>query len=212
VHLREKDFAAAEVAFARALKSDATLNKARVGLGEALVGLGRVNEAIASFEVVLRFDPTDRAARAALNKVKYGDDATLAQRLAELSDAIIKSPTDSSLRLWLGKALAAAGQLEAAKTNFALAVQLDSENAQARYLLGQELARENQFEAAVSHFKRAVELDPNDPEAHFNLGVALARMRRFSEAVEHFEIVLRLDPANKLAREYAEMARSQSKR
>jgi Flp pilus assembly protein TadD len=210
--MRRNNFPDAQRAFTKALKQDPMFHPARVGLAEIFVAQSKTAEAVREYEQVLSFDPSHREARAGLNRLKFGDDATLGRRVTELSEAVSQTPADASLRLLLGKALVANGQLQLAKTNFAAAVQLDPNNAEAHYLLGQELARANQIDAALGHFQKAVELDPNDAEAHLNLGVALARARRFPEALSHFETVLRLAPTNTLARDYANMARAQIRR
>ena len=78
------------------------------------------------------------------------------------------------------------------------AVELDSEDANARVTLGRIYRMARNPEAAVSENKMAIELNPSLAEAYHGLGSSLAHSGRAREAVPYLETAIRLSPRDDL--------------
>ena len=74
------------------------------------------------------------------------------------------------------------------------AVELDSQDAFARYSLGRALTLVREHPAAIPELKSAVELNPSLAQAHYALGMALGTSGRPEEAVAPIETAMRLSP------------------
>ena len=99
-------------------------------------------------------------------------------------------------------AIAARGQVEYWKSNFALwehAVRVTTGNYLAHNNLGVGLADQGQRNEAVFHFSEAVRIKSDYPEAHNNLGLALASQGNISAAISHYSEAVRLRPGFALA-------------
>jgi tetratricopeptide (TPR) repeat protein len=105
--LRAKRYAEAEADYARALAEDATLHPARLGLGEALLGLGRRDAAVECFRAVAAEAEAGRAQAPAADLV-----AKARKRLKELDaagaalDALVDAHVASLIDVagrWAGK-------------------------------------------------------------------------------------------------------------
>ena len=70
-YYRNGNLAEAEKAYRKALSIDPTYLIAKNGLGVVLLESGRVNEAIASFEDILRYKPTNSEVRGNLSFALY---------------------------------------------------------------------------------------------------------------------------------------------
>ncbi len=93
-----------------------------------------------------------------------------------------------------------------ALTQYAEAVRLKPDFAEARYNLGLSYARQGRNAEALTQFTEVVRLRPDSADAHFNLGVALAKSRQFPAAITNFQETLRLDPGNSKAKQFLEQA------
>lgn len=80
------------------------------------------------------------------------------------------------------------------------ALEIDPDNATARYYLATALQRQGRLEDALEHYREALRLQPGRPEIHNNYGVALLADGRREEAVRQFRRAVELDPAHPDAR------------
>ncbi len=74
------------------------------------------------------------------------------------------------------------------------AVELDSQDAFARYALGRALTLVREHQAAIPELETAVELNPSLAQAHYAVGMALGTSGRPQDAVAPIETALRLSP------------------
>ena len=74
------------------------------------------------------------------------------------------------------------------------AVELDRQDAFARYALGRALTLSRQHEAAIPELETAIELNPSFAQAHYALGMALGTSGQPAQAVGHIETAMRLSP------------------
>ena len=167
VFLREQgDIDAAIAHLRKAVQLDAALTAAHAALVEALVEAGRSDEALAHGHALAQAHPDSSAALAMQASACYAQG-----RMEEAVDlyrralAAAKPNPDSMLCLGYGNALFGAGDAPAATKQFARAVELDPQNARARFSLAMSHLRPiyddaDQMEASRRAFARAlVELD-----------------------------------------------------
>jgi Tfp pilus assembly protein PilF len=117
-------------------------------------------------------------------------------------------PADPQIRVDLGMALLKVGQRPEAKAQFAEAVRLQPNFAEAHFCVGLELGKDKDPAGAAAQFAEAVRLKPDLIEARVNLGIALANQYLNHQALDQFEEVLRRDPGNKVALTYAKILRA----
>ena len=79
-----------------------------------------------------------------------------------------------------GQGYLAEGNLEKARIEFANALQISPNNAEARYLMGQVAERLGDLRTAAAMYQGVIEIDPADIEAR----VSLARLYVFSRTPE----------------------------
>ena len=90
--------------------------------------------------------------------------------------------------------LAEQGQLEPAKREYELALELDPKLDEAHYGLGNVLRDEAKFDPAISQYEEALRGDPNNGEYHFRLAETLLRIGHTDEALVELENAVRLSP------------------
>ncbi len=82
----------------------------------------------------------------------------------------------------------------AALASFERAVELDPDDATARYFAGLTLIALERFEDAATHLSRGLALSRDDLDMAFALGVALFNLSRYDQALPHFEAVAAREP------------------
>jgi tetratricopeptide (TPR) repeat protein len=161
--------------------------------GNALVEMGRYEEAEGHFENAIAIKPAHSDARRALAKIhaRRGD---YQSAFSLLGQGLQLRPNDAGLHNAIGATLLELGQLQRAIPWFEKAVELDPEYDEAQdNLAAMDLLRGN-YAKAERHFRQVVEEHPRDAVAHTNLGVAVAEQGRVEEARPHFERALKIDP------------------
>lgn len=78
--------------------------------------------------------------------------------------------------------------------DYAVAIELDPENALAPYNRGNALFDTKQYDRAIADFDAAIELDPDFALAYYNRGLARERKRERAPAAADFRRALSLDP------------------
>ena len=94
----------------------------------------------------------------------------------------------------LGRALAAAGDLDEALAHYEAAVAINPGFAYAQENLGLLLGARGRADEALVHLRMAVARKPRYPEGENNLGNALLRRGNLEEAIPHYRAALALDP------------------
>lgn len=97
---------------------------------------------------------------------------------------------------YLAKAQAsfAAGDYDKARVDVRNALQIDGNNAEARFLFAQLFEREQNWQQMFANLNLAVELDPTLAPARLKLGTLLVANRLFEEAHAEADALLALDP------------------
>lgn len=92
----------------------------------------------------------------------------------------------------LGGLLKEAGNLQGAKINYEIALQIDPNFAVGYYNRGMVLKEIGWFTEAIASYKKAIQLDANYAEAYQNLGVVLLKVGKVPESLEAFRKAISL--------------------
>jgi protein O-mannosyl-transferase len=112
------------------------------------------------------------------------------------SDTARKAPANPDAHYGLALALATAGRLDEAGTEFSEVLRLKPGFAPAQYNWGLALMKAGRETEARAHFDEALRIDPGYADAQDGIGVVLYHEGKLSEAIEHFFEATRLDPNN----------------
>ena len=162
-------------------------------LGNALVELGRLDDALHCYRQALKFAPNH--ARVCLNVGiilrKQGD---LWGAIDFYRKAIASAPNFAEAHYSLGNALLEKGNLDEASISFHRAVEIKPDLAPAYCSLASLLAQQGQWQESIAASQKALALDPTDTTSYWNLGNALAAIGRVSEARTAYERSLAIRP------------------
>jgi tetratricopeptide (TPR) repeat protein len=145
---------------------------AHIGLGLALVRVGKVQEAIGHYEQALRFDPDSLKAHYNLGNalLRVG---RVQEAIGHYEQAVRLEPDYADAHNNLGAALVRQGRLQEAIGHYEQAVSLAPDFAEAQYNLGNALEHAGQVQKAIGHYEQALRLKPDFVQARN----ALARLR-----------------------------------
>jgi protein O-mannosyl-transferase len=170
----------------------------RTNLGAVLEGLGRLDEALAQFEEVVRISPDSARAHTNVGNLllQKGDPA---DAVGHFRKAIAIEPGYTDAHMGLGSALADLGRLEEAEQSHRRAVDLDPQSAGAHFNLANTLYQRGRLAEAVRHYTLTLELEGPSADVHAAIGMACERLGRPGDARAHYEAALRLQPAHAAA-------------
>ena len=182
--LRAERYADAASYFNRILKAFPEDQQARLGLGEAFLGQGHLDQALVVFEQLddeaegqLRIKAVQGQGLVWLRKGDHG------KAKAFLDDAVAKDP--DLWRGWnaLGRLHDGEGEHEAARVAYRRAIEIRPKAAFLHNNLGFSLLASGNPAYAESSLRRALELDPELEVAATNLRLALALQGRYGSAL-----------------------------
>ncbi len=116
------------------------------------------------------------------------------ERIRYLYTKVQLSPYDAQLRVLLGNAYYADGQITKAKEQLHKAVELQPDFAPGHCNLAVALQAHSQFAEARAHYEEALRLDSTLVEAKVGLGVLLCRLDQPAQGVVYLERALEQDP------------------
>jgi tetratricopeptide (TPR) repeat protein len=172
VELARQDFKAALAAFDAALKSAPQYGPALVGRGDALFGLGREAEGLASLEAAVVADP-------GLADVQRRVEALRFRRVQEAIGA--------------AQAAAQAGRWEEARARYLGALAASPDSAFLYRDLAEVERRAGRVDDALAHAQEAVARDPSDGSAQLLLGEVFEEQGLWDDALKAYEAAQRLD-------------------
>jgi tetratricopeptide (TPR) repeat protein len=175
VGLAERDYRAALNRFDRALKRAADYLPALVGRGDALLGLSRPDEALATFQAALAKDPSLSEVRRRVELLALRDvgrqlatarRATDAGRYDEARNAYVRAIADSPDSAFLYRELGIVerqqGNTGQALEHLRRAVALDPADARSLVQIGEILEARGDIEAALAALTQAAAIEPSD--------------------------------------------------
>ncbi|HWX15260.1 MAG TPA: tetratricopeptide repeat protein [Chthoniobacterales bacterium] len=178
------------------------------GLGLAMGGSGRYDEAAAHFEKALQIRPDDYVSLSNMGATRFYQ-GRLPEAVEYYQAAIRSQPDAPKAHNLLGLTLAKQNRNEAALDEMRRASELAPKDADIRNNLGLALAGLGRIPEAMDQLHEALRLNPNNAEAHSNLGLALLASGKPRESVPEFEAALRLKPELKVAADSLRHAQAQ---
>jgi len=130
----------------------------------------------------------------------------VAEAVKDFRELVTLDPEDATSRMYLGIALARAGDGKQAIEQYSEALQRAPGNAGVHYNLGVVLAERGAVEQAVEHLQAALRSDSQMTKAHFQLANLLMRLGHYAEAPSEYAAVVRMEPRNAFARLMEAMA------
>jgi tetratricopeptide (TPR) repeat protein len=164
-----------------------------VELGNALLAVGKVPDAIASYESVLQHEPAHAGALTALARVyiERGMPAAVLPLCWQLVEA---APGDPNAHYLLGRAKAVLGDAGGAILALRDCLKIDPHNAGALHWLGITLAKIGMTKLAVPFLENAVITRPDDASCHAELGNVLQGLGETARAFACFRKAAALHP------------------
>jgi tetratricopeptide (TPR) repeat protein len=155
--------------------------------------LGRLDEAIASYERAIALDPKDALLHGNLASalLKHGD---LEEAIGAYREFLEIDPKNGGAWLLLGKALCQQGEKDAALDCARKAAELAPNVARFHFDLALLLEGLGDHDGAVDRFQRTVELDPGNATANYKLGWYQQERHRWVEAADCYRRTIEADP------------------
>jgi tetratricopeptide (TPR) repeat protein len=178
-----------------AIEADARAAAFHVNLGNALQALGRMDDAIASFQAGLSLDPNSpetffNLGQALLRSGRLDEAVTALRRTVELR------PTLAAAHLSLGAALHDLGSFEAATASYRRVLQLEPAHVVARLSLGALLEVQGKHAEALEEYTEAEVGRPDDLVLQGRIGSTLLAAERWPEAITRYQGILDREPSN----------------
>jgi protein O-mannosyl-transferase len=182
-----------EALYGRAIAVNKENYLAYEGLGNALMSMGRLDEAVQQLTAALKYKPSFVNAHINLGKALL-DQGKLTEAAAHLSRAVRLASDDAEAHYNLGTVLFIQGKTDEAIVSFSEALRLKPDYGQAHGNLGIAFMKQGKLGDGATHLAAAARLNPDNPEAHYNLGLAILELNHPREAAEQFAEALRLNP------------------
>ena len=177
--IAQERFEEALVLYRQLRDADVNPTLATTGMGKALLGMGRHDEALRHF----------------------------ADALDSTSDWSATGIEPAQVHLDIGLAYEQTGRTAQAASSYEQALAVDPNQKHALNNLALLRTREGRLEEALNLYDRALRIDQKLVNAHIGKGVALLNMNRLGDSVESFERALEIDPNLDLAKANLETAR-----
>lgn len=184
-----------ESLFVRALAVTERNFVAHNGLGYALLGRGRFDEAVAQFRRAVAIHPRFAEAHTNLGSaLLQKGDANGA--VASFEKALSVLPNFALAHYNLGTLLLQLGRLDEAIVELEKAVALRKDDAIAQVNLGNAFLQRGRLDNAAARYREALNLQPRYADAHNNLGHVALQTGRLDDAIGHFEKAVEIDPGH----------------
>jgi tetratricopeptide (TPR) repeat protein len=162
-------------------------------LGMALLGAGRLEEALKAFDKAVSLEPADAAhwknLGAALIDLDRPDEALLSLR-----HALDLRPHYADAANLVGLILYRRDRFAEALEYFDISVRANPDQADALHLRALMLQKVGRQQEAVADGLRSAQLDPTNADTHNNLGSVLHELRRFDESLACYDRALAVRP------------------
>lgn len=173
--------------------------RGHIFLGGALLGRGRLSEAVEQFEKAVSLDPQNAKAHLALGTVcARRKDYARAIAMYEMAFALDPKPEIEKAVCDLCReytaALVAAGKVEEAIAISERLVSFEPDDPVSHYNLGILYDTSNQLEKAIASFHRAIALNFAFAESHKRLGHIWLARGRTGDAIQSWRTAVAIDP------------------
>ncbi len=165
-------------------------------LATALLGEGRIDEAIEHLQKSLEIEPQSAPNQFSLGVLLLSRERT-DEAIEHLQEAVSLEPDLAAAHSNLGIALDRKGRKDEALEHFQRAVALAPGYAAGLRNLGKALLDRGQYEEGIACFRKAIAIGPDSAEIRFDLGLALKKQGKIDEALGEFRQALPLALAAK---------------
>lgn len=187
------DFDKATDFLSKALQINPNHAVARINLGRAYLGAGKVEAAFGAFDEVLKVEPSQADALLAKGSLLL-ENGRLTESI-ECYDRLLQShPKHSPAWLYRGNALWELGDVGAALASYQKAREADPTVADHHLSEGEALLALNRDQQAREAFDRAVQINPNLVEGHLGRASALIKQRNIVGALVSADRARQLQP------------------
>jgi tetratricopeptide (TPR) repeat protein len=196
-YYEEGNFEAALDRFDRAVSLSPHTADAHNSRGNALLMLGRHEDALASFEEALRLEPG--FVKAALNRAELlVDHLGRSEEGRAACDRLLKRPLDlidaADAYFVKSKAALSIGELRHGLVMADKAIDLAPDRPEFIALRGNILFEQGEYRKALVETDRAIRLASDDPDTHYRRALVLEKLGRDAEAREAFARATEIDP------------------
>lgn len=203
----EEDYEAAISHFKTFIARAGENSRAHRNIGKALLRMGQLDSAIASFMKAQELDPNDPTVYYNLAIVYNIMNKTEAS-FYNFRKALKLYPKYTEARYTFAKALLFHEQVTAAQLEFMTVVTQSPDHARALNGLGSCFLKQNDYTSAAAFLRQALDLAPEFAYAHYNLGIALRSLGFEYEANHHFKEAAHFDQSGHLTHQASGAARS----
>jgi tetratricopeptide (TPR) repeat protein len=162
-------------------------------LGNALLKMGQVDEAIVHFQKALEIKPDFAEAHNNLGNFLF-QKGQVDEAIVHFQKALEIKPDYAVAHYNLGNALLKMGHVDEAIAHFQKALQINPDYAEAHNNLGYALIQKGSVDEAIAHFQKALQINPDYADAHNNLGNILLQKGSVDEAITHYQKALQINP------------------
>jgi tetratricopeptide (TPR) repeat protein len=191
--VHDRDPAAAEAAFRKALGLNPRDPDTNNNLANALREQGKLEEAVAVYRRAIELKPGYAQAYNNLGTA-LRDVGDLDGAIASCRRAIELQPDYAGAHANLGNALRDRGDLEQAAASYRRTLAIQPDHAAAHNNLGNVQRDQGDLESAAASYRRALEIKPDYAVALRNLGNALDGQGKFGEAIACYRGALEIEP------------------
>jgi len=196
-YYEEGDFESALHSFDRAVSLSPNTADAHNSRGNALLMLGRYEDALASFEQALRIEAG--FVKAALNRAELLiDHLGRPDEGQAICDRMLKRPLDlidaADAYFVKSKAALSIGELRQALAMVDKAIGLALDRPEFIGLRGSILFEQGEYRKSLAEMDRALRLAPDDPDTHYRRGLVLEKLARHTEAREALAKAAEIEP------------------
>lgn len=201
LNFKQKRYEDALASFRAALElqaDDKSRAQSHSGVGSSLYQLGRVDEAVRSFNQALALDSDLRSAQDYLRRIEGDNLAAMfvAGRFVDVLDAARRSaqanPGDAQAHFFVGAALSEMGDLDEAERYYRRALDIDPRHRDALVNLSALLMHDESYDEAMDALQTVVDAYPTDAEAHRRMGQIEIARRSLDSAERHYRRAMAL--------------------
>jgi arylsulfatase A-like enzyme/Flp pilus assembly protein TadD len=175
----------------KCLELNPHFDQAMLGLGRALIFLGKTDEARQWSKNAIQYNPENYRAWYQLGFIDARTEKK--QAIADYEKAVSIQPSFAPLRRDLGLLQFQEGNYSDAAKHLARAIELGLKEAALYNSLGISYSRTGHLRAAVASYKQALKLDPKLAQTHLNLGFAYERLNEKTLAANEYRQACQLD-------------------
>lgn len=183
-------------AFKQAKDLDSEMREPYIALGMAYLNLKRYDDALSTFQEMIKLEPQNDAALTAIGKI-FQHKKQPEQSIEFYLKAIEYDKTDADCAedyASLGSSYVELGRFTDAIDAYRRAIERNPTKASFCISLGSVLESVERREEAISVYTKATEIAPNDPNSYHGLGHCLQNAGRTPEALQAFQRASELDP------------------